>query len=762
MLFRKMLRDMKLNMTQFISIFLMAILGVLVYAGINSEWYGMQTEVNRYYKATNLADLWIMGSNFTAEDESKAKAVPGVSEVQRRLVLDGTALLEGDPVLRINIVDGNAISRPYAAEGPGFDPAADGLWLDSSFAKAHDLRPGDKITVRAMGMSITKTIKGLILHPEYVHNVKDDSELMPDAESFGFVYIPRKVLSDAGSALPYNQLLIKTNGSPEAPAVQPLLEEALSGSYGMILTRENHPSVEIFNTEIEQNKALGGVFPIVFFLIAALTMLTTMTRMTSGQRTQIGTLKALGFSKGKILFHYVSYGIWIGLIGGLIGLAAGPVIVPPVLFAMQKSIYTLPAWYAAVSPADIAAVGLAVLCCGASGYFACRRELSDVPAATLRPRAPKASRHTRLEKSALWLRLGFAAQWNLRDIIRSKIRSLMAVVGVTGCMALLLCGLGIRDTIGSVTGLLYGKINTYESKINLEEGIARENLDALLKAYPGQPVQEAGIELRYEGVTKSGFLTVAGPGSGYNPPDIEGNALRLPENGAALSYKMSELLGAKTGAEIQWRIYGERTWRESTVAMIYRTPMGQGIVMSEAAYEKNGKAMEPTSLLASAPARGAEGRPGVKGVQDKDQLIHSFDSILDSMQMIVAILILAAIILGAVVLHNLGALSFTERSRELATLRVLGFSGKRIRSLLQKQNIWLTILGIAIGLPAGYGFIEFMLRTMSEASDFVTDISGATLGICTAGTFLLSAGVNILLSRRVGAIDMVSSLKSVE
>jgi putative ABC transport system permease protein len=761
MLPRKMFRDMKLHSTQFISIFLMAILGVLVYAGINSEWYGMQKEADRYYSATNLADMWIIGNNFTAENENSAKEVSGVSMVQRRLVLDGVADLEGDPVLRINIVDGNAVSRPYTVGGSSFDAETDGLWLDKDFARAHDLGVGDKITVRAAGAQISKTIEGLILHPEYVHNVKDDSEMMPDAEEFGFAYLPRRAVSDAGT-LPYNQLLIKTGAGSDPLAVRSHLEEALAGSYGMVITRENHPSVEMFRMEIAQNKALGGVFPIVFFLIAALTMLTTMTRMTSGQRTQIGILKALGFSRRKILFHYVSYGVWLGLIGGLIGLVAGPLIVPPVLFAMQKTIYTLPDWYAAISYSDVLAVVLAVLCCSASSYFACRRELNDVPAATLRPRAPKTSRHTRLEKSRFWLRLGFSVQWNLRDIIRNKVRSIMAVIGVAGCMALLLWGLGLRDTIGSVTGLLYGDINTYESKINLEEDIPRENLDSLLKAYPGQLIQESAIELTYGGVSKSGLLTVAASGKEYNPEDRDGNPLRLPDDGIALSYKMAKLLGAETGAELQWRIYGEKAWQKSTVRSIYRIPLGQGIVMSKTAYERMGNTMKPTSLLAADPAGGAGGHPGVRGVQDKAQLISSFNSILDSMQMIIAILILAAVILGAVVLYNLGALSFTERARELATLKVLGFSKKRIQSLLQKQNIWLTILGIVIGLPAGYVLIEFMLQTMSESSDFAAWVSWATVAICVAATFLLSTAVNFLMSRRVSGIDMVSSLKSVE
>ncbi len=761
MLFRKMLRDMKLNLTQFVSIFLMAMLGVLVYAGINSEWYGMQKESDRYYKETNLADLWVVGDNFTEENEAAAKKVSGVASVQRRLVLEGTADLAGDPVVRMNIVDDNLISRPQILKGLEFDPKADGIWLDNSFAEAHALKVGDSITLKAMGMEIAKEVKGLVIHPEYVYNVSDSSEFMPDAKAYGFAFIPRSALSFAGR-LPYNQLLIKTGEENRAPEVQELLEDSLSGSYDMMISRGTHPSVSMFDMEIKQNKALGGLFPIVFFLIATLSMLTTMTRMTNGQRTQIGTLKALGFSKRKILFHYISYGIWLGLAGGLAGLILGPMIVPSIMFTMQKEIYTLPQWYGAISFTDAFAVLLAMLSCGVSSYVACRKELRDVPASTLRPRAPKTGRLTQFEKSALWYRFGFPTQWNLRDIMRNKIRSIMAVIGVMGCMALILWGLGLRDTVNSVSHRLYGKIYTYESKINFEENISKDDVNLLKKNFPGQLIQEANIEIKNGNGKKSGTLTVTGPGNLLNLPDPEMDRLNLPGSGAAISFKMAEALGIKAGDKVQWRIYGEKSWQTSEVSSIFRIPLGQGIAMSETAYKNAGNTMSPTALLASKDADGAEKYSGVKSVQKKAQLIDSFNSLQESMQMVIAVLILAAVVLGAVVLYNLGALSLTERLRELATLKVLGFANKKIQSLLQRQNIWLTILGILLGIPAGFLFIKLMLKTMPESSDFVSSVAVPTLIICTAVTFILSVLVNIVMSGKVKSIDMVSSLKSVE
>jgi putative ABC transport system permease protein len=190
--------------------------------------------------------------------------------------------------------------------------------------------------------------------------------------------------------------------------------------------------------------------------------------------------------------------------------------------------------------------------------------------------------------------------------------------------------------------------------------------------------------------------------------------------------------------------------------------MSQGIACTRAVYENLERTMRPTSLLATSDAESARDMSGVKDVQSITQQIVSFDTILTTMYTIVAILVLAAGILGSVVLYNLGALSFAERNRELATLKVLGFSKKKIKALLRAQNTWLTIIGILIGLPVGFAMLVLMMTTMAESSDFPASVAPLSLLLCIAFTFLVSFVVNWVLSSKVKTIDMVSSLKSVE
>jgi len=761
MLFKKMLRDMKINRTQFISIFIMAILSVLVLTGLHAEWYGMKVESDRYYAENRLPTLWMMGRNYSPEDVKRVEGLDKVQATSRRLTVDVETTLPNQPVLRLNVVEENTLSKPHVVDGDAFDIHQQGIWLDHTFADAQGLKVGDVLTIKAMGLESQQTIRGLIMHPEYVYNVKDESELLPHPESFGFAYLSRESLPQS-LPLPFNQILILTESEKDSEAVKSELERLFTGNYTAILSREDHVSVAMMDNEIEQNKAVGEVFPVIFFLIAALAMLTTMTRMIASQRTQIGVLKALGYSKRKILFHYVSYGLWIGLAGGLIGLVAGPLIIPPILFTMQKSLYILPNWYAALSPVDGISVVLAVLCCGASCYFACRRELTEVPAAALRPRPPRAGRHTWLEKSAFWQRMGFNRQWNIRDILRSKLRSIMAAVGVTGSMTLLLCAFGLRDTVSGVSSRMYGELHTYESRIHLQEDISQDALKAIEERVEGQWIQESAIEIAANGKEKTATLTVLGEGTGIVYKDEKNRVVELPPKGIGLSYKMAQVLGIKMGDTLKWRIIGQEEWITSEVHTLYRTPMGQGITMTEEAYKDLGKTLVPTARLAYKAFDQEDGLTGIKNVRAKDDLIRSFNTMLESIQMMIFILILAAVILGVVVLYNLGVLSFTERVRELATLKVLGFFSREIRSLLRKQNIWLTCLGILLGIPGGYGIIDFILSTMSESIDMQTKVTWLTLVLCILITFVLSAGVNFMLSRRIKTIDMVSSLKAVE
>lgn len=757
MLIKKMLRDMKHNKTQFISIFLMAFLGVFIYTGVGGEWYGLQQTSNKYYQDTNLADVWIYGNNFSEEEVEAVSKVDGVSQVQRRLSLEAVAVLDNSPSVTLHFIEKNNISKTYRVTGEDFSAQKDGIWLDDQFAGARHLNTGDTVTVTAFGVKLEKKILGTVLSPEYVYST-GGNDIVPNHANYGFAYLPVSAFPKQMKMV-YTELLITTGKTPDA-LLEDRINSALNGHYSVYLDRDNFGSCSMFYNEIQQHKAMGSVFPVVFLAIALLTILTTMTRMVNNQRTQIGTLKALGFQKRTILLHYISYGFWLSLAGAVTGAIMGPLTLPRLFYGTMQITYTLPEWKPSMSPLFFTMALVTVLLCTLTTYWACRSNLRDTPSQTLRPKAPKAMKQGAYENTAFWAGLGFNAQWNLRDILRSKLRSIMAVVGVLGCTALLVCAFGLQDTLSDVVHWQYSDLYRFSTKLSLSEGISEGTAASVLKETGGQALMEGSVEVKANGIKKSGEIMVTDRVSLIKYTDAGRKFMELPSDRISISYKMSELLGVKAGDRVSWHIYGQEKWVTGEIGAVYRSPVSQGITLTRELLEKSGFAFTPTAVITG---RNVGTLPeGVESKWSKSDLTKSYETMAKAMNIMVYILITGAVLLAVVVLYNLGVLSFTERLRELATLKVIGFQSKKIRHLLLTQNIWLTVTGIVPGFFLGKWLILLMLSFMGDSFDMMCIITGFNIITSTIITFVLSVLVSFVFSGKIKRIDMVSSLKGVE
>lgn len=449
------------------AVFLMIFLGVFIFSGMTSIGQGMKKSSENYYSETHLADAVVYGNSFSEADFEALEAVPGIEKVAKRLQLD--TAFEGDTgtTLQVNFVNSGQLSGSHTTEGEPFDENADGVWLDSEFAREHQIVPGDTIQMTFNNQTLDKEVRGLIMQPEYLYAVKNSNEIIPDHRHYGYAFLPEAAW-EFDRPIPYSQALLKT-GAVSKNALEDRIKRALPDKPVMLVMQEDFPSVAMFHNEVGQMLAVGSVYPVVFLIIAVLTTLTTMTRITADQRVQIGTFKALGIKNKKIVSHYLSFGLLVGGAGSLLGTLSGPVLLPPLVFGFQKSMYTMPWWTSAVTPAVYVMAVFCVLICCASCYGAVCRQLRGPAAEILRPKAPKAGRHTALEKSAFWQKLGFYNQWNIRDILRNKLRSLITVFGIIGCMMLVLCGLGMRDTVSNLADTMYGSLQTYETKVGLSE-----------------------------------------------------------------------------------------------------------------------------------------------------------------------------------------------------------------------------------------------------------------------------------------------------
>lgn len=752
MLFLKMLRDMKNNKMQFISIGLMTFLAIFVYAGIGSEWYTFQKGIDSYYAETHLADIWLYGKSFTDSDVAKLLKVDSVSDASRRLHLEGTADLRGDPELEILLMNEAGISSCKVISGESFDPAADGIWLSDKFAEARGISVGDTLDMQVEGIVISKKILGIMISPEYVY-ASASFDSMANPRNIGVVYGGMDLLPQ-GFPRVYNQIAALLNTTDYQKAEEQI-EKKLDGTYSVFLSREGQGSYQQFREEILQNKAMGDLFPFVFIAVALLTIMTTMSRIINNQRTQIGTLKALGYKDKKIMRHFICYGMIPSLAGALLGLIVGPLTLTPLFFEMQSGLYSLPPLTVTLLPQAVFAAGGAVAACTLVTWIACNKILKEKPADALRTRPPRISRHMWFEKTAWWKGTGFDFQWNLRDTLRSKVRSIMAVVGITGCMSLLTCALGMVDSLNNINEWKYGQLTQYRNKVLLTDDLSASDIP-----YPGETIQEGSIELRANGIKKTTGVTVLEPESSLTVfTDGRRKEQKLPVNGVSISYHMADILGVEVGDEVSWHLYGESKWADSKIKAIYRDPVAQGITLYEDYFEEQGYHYQPTSFLTKA---NIDPDAVTYTVWNIEKLKSSVTEMMDTMYSIIYIMVAAAVLMAVVVLYNLGVLSFTEKLREFATLRVLGFKSEKIRLLMLRQNIWLSALGLIPGYLLGKWIIDLMCGMLGDNFDMMTEISLPSIVISVAITMLVSVEVNVLFSRKVKEIDMVSALKGAE
>lgn len=768
MLKRKLLRDLWQNRTQFISIFLMAFLGLFVFAGIDAESTGIGISTAQYYEETNLADNWVMGTSFSTEEVKRLEALPQIASVDRKLVLEGKAKVgDGEePSMEFNFVESMNSSFPYIKEGEAFDVDKEGVWLEELFAKKWNLQVGDYVRLEYEGILFTEQIRGIIIHPEYVFYSLDSDSMMPNYGTYGYAYLSSKEYP-IQDELYYNYMVIKqTNAgesAEESMEFKELVKDTLNRQNIVVLDRKQNGGIEAIASEQSQHEEMGIMFSAVFLLIAVMGIVTTMTRMTSNQRIQIGTLKALGFGKRKITWHYMSYGIVISSLGSIVGAVLGYLYLPLLFLPSMSAYYILPNWVTQMSVKTYYAIVLAILVSTLVSFLACRKELKDMPAITLKPAAPKNIRHSMLEKSRMWLSLNFSTQWNVRDVLRNKARSLMGIAGVAGCTMLLLCAFGCSDCVKEIAEWQYGELVTGQYKVIFGQQVTNLEKRQYKQQYKGQLVQEGSCEFRTDSLVKKGGITILDEGNYLHFQNADGEEIILPQQGISMSVKMAQVLGLKQGDFIEWHIVGEKEWQRSRITALYRTPTGQGITLSREEYESLQYDFNPTSFYTNMTIpQYVKDSDDISGVISIEQLKIDLDKNMEMMNLMVGILIVAAVLLGIIVLYNMGVLSFLEKTREVATLKVLGFSSGRIRRILRQQNNWITMIGIVAGLILGYQFLDIMMQTMSEDNDMPTVVYLASYLYSIIGTWITSTGVNYMLSGKVKTICMVDALKGVE
>lgn len=796
MLFKKLLRTMGQYKAQFISMIIMIALGFGVFVGANMEWVSIEKNTNRLFEETGLADYKIYSSSattggvtatFSEDDLQKIKGLDGVKDAARFFSVNAdVTLVNGEkiktekdgsgkdkiPRAAITVTESENVSFFNLTSGEAYDGAStDKIWVSDKFAEEKEIKVGDTLTfgaVQGVSEPLEFKVAGLIKSGEYMVCVQDSTQLMPDYKMFGYAYITpaayKKICESAGLPSPlYAQINVRVNNFDDFTKQK--FSDAVNAALGktmFILSKEESSSYALAHGEVEEGQTMGAVLPVLFLAIAVLTMITTMHRIAAKEKTQIGTLKALGYKDKRILIHYSSYALAIGIVGAALGIALGYGIAYIIMnpSGMMGTYMDLPYWKLHM-PFFCVVVMIAVLfALTLIGFLSVKSMLRGTAADALRPYAPKKMKNLAIEKTKAWKKFSFGTRWNLRDVMRHKSRTLMSLIGIIGCTVLMAGALGMNDTMNAFLTDYYDKAMNYSSRIYVSSA-SKETVAEIAKKYAADASASVSVEIGDKGVSldiydikhdKVRFL------------DKKGALVPLRNDGAYLCRRIADEYKLKAGDTFTISPYGtDKEYTLKVNGVIYSS--SESVAITNAYAEACGVTGYKTdSLYTSAVKNVLLDDELTKNfeIQDKQSIVESFETFTSLLNLSVTVLIAAAIVLGVVVLYNLGVMSYTERYREMATLKVVGFKDKKIAGLLIGQNMWVTVIGVILGLPLAAGTLGYLVKELASEYEMRVVMGWKTFLISTLLTFCVSLVVSLFVAKKNKKIDMVEALKGAE
>ncbi len=764
-LFAKSIRDIRKSKAQFVSILIMATIAVSIITGIDSIWKTIDDHAGVMYAATNISDLWVNIANPAEKELWSISRIDGVEKVEKRFVLNALSDLEGSPTLRIYTVSGQStLDRPKLLEG-GFSSRG-GAILDEVFAKEHGLKINDTVAVKINNRWFRFPIEGLALSSEHIYSVKGTTDTFPDPQKYGFLVINEDMLKGVYGQKVYNQICVKLSAGADIARVKARIDKAIGDDLIGIVARDDNSSVSNINTNIQQFQVFAKVFSLMFFLVTALITQSTMLRMVENQRSQIGILKALGYKKGNILWHYTSYGVYTGLLGAFLGFLIGPNLFGRVLLPMLRlnfTDYRISLNYANL----IFSLVLILLCTGGVSLYACLKLQGDSPSVLLRDKPPKEGNRIFLENLLeLWSRIRFSRKLIARNTLRNKLRLIMSVLGITGCTGLIVASFTITGMVKGIALQTYNITYTYDQKIFLDSKADSRLIHNMKLDGTVQQVKETAVEIVCpNGKRKMEVLTVYPRESPLvHLRDVDGNPALLSEDGITMTRKLAQTLNVGIGDTIELKRTDEG-YIKVPVKQIVHMSVGQGMYMTDTYYESLRETFTPTALLVKwehGPDMAFLNGDYVDEYVDRTRQIADIQSSIKIVYVAGVMLIAMGGILAFVVLYNSSILNFSERIRDLATLKVLGFYQKEIRSLVLTENILSVLLGLCFGIPVGKILSDIVAGSLNEQMDLVSHVSAGTVALSTAATAIFALIVNGIVAKKMKNIDMFESLKSIE
>lgn len=782
---RKLLRDIWSLKGQAFAISMVIGAGVAMFIMYLSTFSSLRLTQRTYYERYRFADVFTGLTRAPLSLRDRVAGIPGVARVDARVVVDVTLDVEGlsEPatarLIGIPIPHAPMLNDVFLRRGRFPSPGnPDEVLVSEAFAISRELAPGDTVTAVINGRRRQLEITGVALSPEYIYSIRP-GELIPDDSRFGIFWMDGRSLAAAFNMEGgFNNLALTLSPGASEPDVIARLDAVLETSGGLgSIPRSLQTSHWYLDNELKQLQSVGLILPVVFLLVAAFLLNVVLTRIVSVQREQIAALKALGYTNGELSWHYGKLSLLIGAAGGVIGtigggwLGAGMTSMYNNFFRFPSLLYQL--------PPNVVFAGVMVSFVAASlgALNAVRRVAALPPAEAMRPEPPARYRRSWLERAGLASWLSAPVRMILRNLGRHPIRTATSVVGIAASVAMLILGTFFLDSIDVLMDEQFFVIQRQDVSVNFVLPASARALHEM-RRMPGvlhvEPARSAPARLRF--AQRSRIVPVQGllaDAQLNRVVDVNSGVMRLPPDGLVLSLMLSDVLGARVGDHVRVELLdGRRTVRDVPVTGIVEEHMGTSAYMEIDALRRlageggslSGVFLQVDPAQTDALYARLKDTPAVAGVGLKRTAIESFNKTLaETFYVMIFFNLLFSGVIAFGVVYNAARVSLSERSRELASLRVLGFTRGEISLILLGELAAVTLMAIPIGMVLGYVFAGLLVAAFNtELYRFPLVVSTRTFAYAATAVLVAATLSGLAVRRRLDHLDLIAVLKTRE
>ncbi|MDW7678550.1 MAG: FtsX-like permease family protein [Bacillota bacterium] len=788
MLWKKMIRDMRESKGAYIASLVIIIIGLLLFTAMNLAVENLRSSREDFYTRQHFADGFASVRSIPSTETAKLSSIPGIDRIQGRLVREVQVLnlaREENVYLRLVSLDPgeeNPINGMRLELGNPLQPREPNVWVDNKFFEANDLALEDGLQVIAGGRAQDLIIVGVGRSPEFIYATRSVTDVYPTPETFGIAFVPSDVMKRMFPEEPgYNDLVFTLESGTVYDDVKDVLEARLK-RFGLLslFPRDDQMSHLYLDMEITGVSAMSKGMPFLFLSISAMILYIVLKRLVEQQRGQIGIMKAVGYTDREILLHYMVYAIAMGLIGGLLGGLLGSAASYPFM-AIFEEFFNMPDLQGRFSLVRlILAVGLSLFFATIAGYQGCKRVLTLEPAEAMRPPVPSITERVFLEKvQFFWNMLTVQGMMAVRNMSRNKARSFFVFVGITFCFAIVALTWSMNDMIQKLLFDQFEKVELYDVKITLAAPASAQPLTRELQRVPGviavDPMAEVPLKLRHQWREQDiQVIAVPGDSSYYRVLDKDDRRIFLPKQGILLSERLAMLLDARPGTMIQAEnllVESDDTPPEVEVIAIIPQYMGMNAYMELGALQRLLAAPDlATSLMVGIEPEAVEGLKEtyrqthrIAGIDEQEQRLNLLRSMMDLYGRVVYIYAYMGIIIGFSIIYSSSIITLSERSRELASMMVLGMTPREVLEVITFEQWFTGSLGMIAGIPLA----RTLLSLLSQATS--TDMYTVPTVISTQSFFMafVITSLSIWIAQRTSAkkirsLSLVEVLKSSE